>query len=192
MNRRGMTVIELLLALAIVSVIAAVIFAAFGPARERGRQAVCASNLHQIGLAFAQYVSDYDGADPVLGVRMKHAQLGLPGGGQQSTSFFHNYIKNYQVEVCPSYHDIRPIIGEGSTYKWPGLITESDIPEFDWSTVVARRGSNFVLCACDQHNSALNFRYQPVWATKRVIVLRISQQVQSLVVPAGSISAFNW
>lgn len=60
-RRLGFTLIELLVVLAILSIIAAILFPVFARARERARQATCASNLRQIGLATMQYVGDNDG-----------------------------------------------------------------------------------------------------------------------------------
>ncbi len=59
--------------IAIIALLAAVLFPVFAQAREKARQTVCVSNLKQLGLGFAQYAQDYDGgypnacsADPVL------------------------------------------------------------------------------------------------------------------------------
>src|SRR6266496_3296806 len=59
-RHRGFTLIELLVVIAIIAIIAAILFPVFAQAREKARQAACMSNLRQIGLAFAQYVQDYD------------------------------------------------------------------------------------------------------------------------------------
>ncbi len=61
---KGFTVIELLIALAIVAVIAAILFPVFAGVRERGRRTVCQSNLKQIALAMQQYVQDNSGTYP--------------------------------------------------------------------------------------------------------------------------------
>jgi prepilin-type N-terminal cleavage/methylation domain-containing protein/prepilin-type processing-associated H-X9-DG protein len=59
-QRRGFTLIELLVVIAIIAVLAAILFPVFARAREMARRTTCASNLHQLGLAVAQYLQDYD------------------------------------------------------------------------------------------------------------------------------------
>jgi len=53
--------------IAIIAVLAAILFPVFAQARESARKATCQSNLRQIAQAMAQYVSDYDGAFPNTG-----------------------------------------------------------------------------------------------------------------------------
>jgi prepilin-type N-terminal cleavage/methylation domain-containing protein len=66
-TRRGFTLIELLVVIAIIAILAAMLFPVFARAREAGRKATCQSNLHQLGMAFAGYMSDYDGMYPNTG-----------------------------------------------------------------------------------------------------------------------------
>jgi prepilin-type N-terminal cleavage/methylation domain-containing protein/prepilin-type processing-associated H-X9-DG protein len=62
--REAFTLIELLVVIAIIAILAAILFPVFAQAREKARQASCQSNLKQIGLAFMQYVQDYDETYP--------------------------------------------------------------------------------------------------------------------------------
>lgn len=65
-RRFGFTLIELLVVLVIIGLLAGLLFPAFSQAREKGRQASCASNLRQIGIALRMYSDDQDDAPMVL------------------------------------------------------------------------------------------------------------------------------
>lgn len=94
--KSAFTLIELLVVVAIIAILAAILFPVFGRARENARRSSCQSNLKQIGLAFEQYKNDYDGyiAPNTLGTATdtKYAwpTMTLP------------YTKNVQIYVCPS------------------------------------------------------------------------------------------
>jgi prepilin-type N-terminal cleavage/methylation domain-containing protein/prepilin-type processing-associated H-X9-DG protein len=62
--RRAFTLIELLVVIAIIAIIAALLLPALASAKERGRRAVCLSNLHQLGIAIQSYAPDNGGAIP--------------------------------------------------------------------------------------------------------------------------------
>ena len=63
-QQNSFTLIELLVVIAIIAILAALLLPALVSAREKGRQAVCISNLHQIGMAFRAYGDDNNGYWP--------------------------------------------------------------------------------------------------------------------------------
>jgi prepilin-type N-terminal cleavage/methylation domain-containing protein/prepilin-type processing-associated H-X9-DG protein len=59
-KRLGFTLIELLVVLAIIAILAALLFPTFSKVRENARRATCTSNQRQLGMAIQQYVQDSD------------------------------------------------------------------------------------------------------------------------------------
>lgn len=57
-RRHGVTLLELLVVIAVIALLAGVLMPALGAARERGRVAVCLSNLHSIGAGVGMYQSE--------------------------------------------------------------------------------------------------------------------------------------
>src|SRR4030088_2532951 len=67
LRKRAFTLIELLGVIAIIAILAAILFPVFAQAREKARQTTCQSNLKQIGIAISMYVQDYDEEFPNTG-----------------------------------------------------------------------------------------------------------------------------
>jgi prepilin-type processing-associated H-X9-DG protein len=99
----------MLVVIAIIAILAAILFPVFGRAREMGRRASCQSNLKQIGLGLMQYSQDYDeimiadwyGTDTDVGPQAtQHLSSSIVSYKWMDAAF--PYIKNEQVFTCPS------------------------------------------------------------------------------------------
>lgn len=94
--RYGFTLIEMLVVLAIVALLAAVLFPVFSHVREKGRQAACASNLHQLGLALSAYTIDYDEQFPTSKIAAVNT-TNIAWAGQ-----VYPHVQNTGVFRCPT------------------------------------------------------------------------------------------
>jgi prepilin-type N-terminal cleavage/methylation domain-containing protein len=104
-NRRpGFTLIELLVVIAIIAILAAILFPVFAQARAKARQTACLSNMKQIGLGLAQYITDYDGAI-VPGQINNFVAPATSGPVTSWPTLIFPYIKNEDIFVCPGAND---------------------------------------------------------------------------------------
>lgn len=61
---KGFTLIELLVVIAIIALLVALLMPSLREAKELTRRAVCASNLHHLGVGVMTYAADFDGYPP--------------------------------------------------------------------------------------------------------------------------------
>jgi prepilin-type N-terminal cleavage/methylation domain-containing protein/prepilin-type processing-associated H-X9-DG protein len=118
-GRSGFTLIELFVVVAIIAILAAILFPVFAQAREKARQSACLSNLKQIGMATMMYLQDYDatypGGPPVSGLSWMFWVPGPEGNWDfMPTKPVPNvarisvarlllpYTKNGQIFFCPN------------------------------------------------------------------------------------------
>lgn len=88
----GFTLIELLVVLAVLCVLAALLFPVFSAVRERGRRTACLSNERQLGLALMQYAYDN-------GEQFPFGPIANPGTGWAGDCL--PYIKDTALFRCP-------------------------------------------------------------------------------------------
>jgi prepilin-type processing-associated H-X9-DG protein/prepilin-type N-terminal cleavage/methylation domain-containing protein len=113
MKRRGFTLIELFVVVAIIVTLAALLLPALARAKESARRIQCTSNLRQLGLATQMYWSDYD--DQCFRYRGAVTNNGvtywfgwLEQGAEAHRAFdatkgaLYPYLQRRGVEICPS------------------------------------------------------------------------------------------
>jgi prepilin-type N-terminal cleavage/methylation domain-containing protein/prepilin-type processing-associated H-X9-DG protein len=97
--KRAFTLIELLVVIAIIAILAAILFPVFAQAKRAAKQTVCLSNVKQMGLAAALYVSDYDGTFPIT-FYLSSEDGGMPCI-ESSFQAVQPYQKSAQLVICP-------------------------------------------------------------------------------------------
>lgn len=136
-SQKAFTLIEILIVIAIISILAAILFPVFARARENARRSSCMSNLKQIGLGMMMYTQDHDERFPptIPGTWRKrpedyivntdksmpsgHFLINDQGASPQTKNFvtwmdlIFPYVKNVQVFKCPSHKasDTNPSYG---------------------------------------------------------------------------------
>ncbi|MBN1345254.1 MAG: type II secretion system protein [Phycisphaerae bacterium] len=101
---RAFTLIELLVVVAIIAMLISILLPSLSKARENGRRAVCLSNLHHLGLAFASYFNDNDHILPDATMK--------PSGNPEDENdpnyrppimeFLKPYARDPEIFRCPS------------------------------------------------------------------------------------------
>lgn len=131
-------IVELLVVLAIMAVLAAILFPVFGKAREKARQSSCMSNIKQLALATLMYVQDYEGV--------------LPPADRWS-EVIQRYAKNPQLLICPTSDSKE--IGYAMVGRWSGMPLKS-IPNPDQTVLLyeVEHGQPIY-----RHNGGMNVAY---------------------------------
>lgn len=141
--RAAFSLIELIIAIAIIALLIAILLPSLGSARESARRTVCASNLRQIGLAHHAYATDFKGfiatfnGDPDLpndsadcaaqAQRIINATLQRSGGGavpefvQQGNTVPHHMFSNLML-----------VEHMGGQLPTPSVVCPSDAARLDW------------------------------------------------------------
>src|SRR5580658_1583832 len=123
---RAFTLIELLVVVAIIAILAAMLFPVFAQAKEAAKKTACLSSEKQLGMAAYMYENDNDGAlyhhheewvldDGTLAPNLPSTLAGCAGGGDGNSQaekpwaiFFQPYLKNRTVLFCPDDLTPRP------------------------------------------------------------------------------------
>jgi prepilin-type processing-associated H-X9-DG protein len=92
---------ELLIVIAVITLLTALLFPVLSRSRERARQSTCTSNAHQFALAVLQYAGDHD--ETFLPLRYEAS------GEVEWTAMLTPYVKSEQIFKCPSDTSSRDI-----------------------------------------------------------------------------------
>ena len=120
------TLIELLVVVAIIAILAALLLPALRQAKERGKRAVCVSNLRQLHVALMMYADDNAGWLPIRnnnggGVTSDLVGAAVaPGYYSNVAGQLYPYLRNSRVWLCPSFggKDRNPAATWNFWYSW--------------------------------------------------------------------------
>jgi len=89
-SHKAFTLIELLVVISIIALLMAILMPALSRAKDETKAVICLSNLHQWGLIFHFYTSDYRGLFPANA-----------GGSQNWVGLCPKYVTNMKIWLCP-------------------------------------------------------------------------------------------
>jgi prepilin-type N-terminal cleavage/methylation domain-containing protein len=105
--RRGFTMIEMLVVIAIIAILAGLLFPVMNSVRENARQGQCSSNLHSIIMAMKMYREDWRVYPEALYGYAAVAPgspcpAGLTSGIPNPRLFLPDYVKDEKIFNCPN------------------------------------------------------------------------------------------
>ncbi len=171
------TLVELLVAIAIIAVLAALLLPAFGKGKESARSAACLGNLHQIGLALQLYVDEnhnhlpvmYDAPDPSNAPPVALPSIDVVLAGQ---------LGSPRILLCPS--DNRQIFQQTkSSYSWNSLVNGQDADHL--SMMASHLPPTKVPLVFDKENF-----HQPLGAARAINYLYADGHIRNLLELPGA------
>lgn len=121
--RAGFTLLDVLVVVAVITILLALLSPALSRVRESARRVVCGSNLHQVGLGLSMWASDHDGSLPPVQFADRNlakspsrllqlAHLGEDQGRKWDglgLLVSNDYLAAANVYYCPSHHGEHPV-----------------------------------------------------------------------------------
>jgi len=97
-NRRGFTLIEVLVVVAIIALLISILIPSLNRSREQARRMTCAANEHQIMLAALMY-SERDSSSIYIWLEGN-------GGGDGIKLLYPKFLRDFRVTMCPSTKNV--------------------------------------------------------------------------------------
>jgi hypothetical protein len=196
--------------MAILALLAGIIYAVLGPVREKGRQMVCMSNLKQVYMALQMYRSDYNGFNGPG----RYLQMGLP----PNLSILASYAKwqkdpdgLFPLLMCPDFPPPELVTSKRSprgdyTYQvcdddhfnlftkglfpfiHPCSIPNSSGPvrligkDLNFAQRIRKHEDNYAIVFDANHGAPRNLLFEP----RSVIILRLNGKIEHKWVPRAS------
>lgn len=117
MRSSGFTIVELLVVLAVISLLAALTIPAFRSAIDRGRSAACLQNLRAIGAGLQGYLGEHGLIMPELETGRASRDEDIP----VLDTVLANYVDSPKAFHCPA--DRKLFAATGNSYFWNSALS---------------------------------------------------------------------
>ncbi len=152
--RKNFSLVELIVVIAVIAILAGLIYPAFMKARDRSRMAACASNLKQIGIALNSYTSDYKDYLPVC------ERLGSVYGLPALKTVLSPYLQNTNVFKCPGDLGASSVFASaGTSYEWNTFVNGLKLDKSTFTIAGETISSPFCGDAEEFHLKRRNYLY---------------------------------
>jgi prepilin-type N-terminal cleavage/methylation domain-containing protein/prepilin-type processing-associated H-X9-DG protein len=132
------TLLELLVVVAIITILAGLLMAALSSAKDKGRQAMCASNLRQLAIAFDLYRQDSNDLFPAPGSKTLYGPqpedwIWWQSGRDVNKSALASHVGKFNPKLftCPGDRDALRMQGQsflpGDPYRYSFSLTSYDL-----------------------------------------------------------------
>lgn len=120
-HQSAFTLIELLVVVAIIALLIAILLPSLATARNRAKDTVCRSNLHQLGGALNYYTTDNRGNLPAI--RDKDGNLSSANNNGPYHQYdqiynFWEYYKDLRIFICPRAAEENSVTSYYPNNKW--------------------------------------------------------------------------
>jgi prepilin-type N-terminal cleavage/methylation domain-containing protein/prepilin-type processing-associated H-X9-DG protein len=116
--KRGFTLLEIMVAMAIAALAAAIIIPSYGIVRARAGSATCLANLKSLGTALNVYLQDHQMIMPVMEAGRTDRTENVP----VIDNTLDKYVDDRRVFICPAGRAIAE--KSGTSYYWNSLLSK--------------------------------------------------------------------
>lgn len=126
MKKQGFTLTELLVVLAIIAVLAGVLFPLGRGILTKSQKLRCQTNLRGIGLALDEYTNDHHGRLPELRSMRSSLSANIP----VLETVLEDYCSNPEIFRCPADREF--FKKSGSSYAWNNVVSGTALAQMDF------------------------------------------------------------